>query len=79
MQRVTNINELNSAISLNGKLKRDKNEEVNLEDFADEEIREEIIRDLKIAEGEIERGECIKAEVVFEELRKKYGWDTIWG
>ena len=77
MQRVTNINELNSAISLNGKLKRDKNEEVNLEDFADEEMREEIIRDLKIAEGEIERGECITAEVVFEELRKKYGWDTI--
>lgn len=77
MQRAISINELNNAISLNGKLKRDKNELVKLEDFANKEIREEIIRDLKIAEEEIERGECVKAEVVFEELRKKYGWDTI--
>lgn len=35
---------------------------------------EELIKHLKKAEEEMERGEGIEADIVFKELRQKYGY-----
>lgn len=43
------------------------------EDIIAEEDMQDVMEKLKQAEEEYERGEGIKAEVVFEELREKYG------
>lgn len=38
------------------------------------DLEEEIVQKLKIAEEEIKRGEGIDIDIVFKEMRQKYGY-----
>ena len=48
-----------------------------MEEFNKEMMKKDIINKLKNSEKEIENGEGIDAEVAFEELRLKYGYQQL--
>lgn len=77
MQRVTNLRELEAAISLNGEMVVTKNSRNNvilmsIEEYKKELEKDEIERKLLKAEKQIEEGKTEKATLVFKELEEKY-------
>lgn len=47
---------------------------MNIIDYNKKIWKEDLIKKLKESEEEIEKGEGIEADVVFKELRQKYGY-----
>ena len=79
MQNITNIQELERAISLNGEMVVTKNSKNNVILLSIEEYKkklqdEEIEKKLLKAEKQIDEGKTVKATEVFRELEKKYGF-----
>lgn len=77
MQHVTNIQELEKAINVNGEMIVTKNSKNNVILLSIDEYKkklqdEEIERKLLKAEKQIEEGKTIKATEVFKELEEKY-------
>ena len=79
MQNITNIQELERAINLNGEMVVTKNSENNVILLSIEEYKKKL-QDLEIekkllnAEKQIEEGKTVKATEVFKELEEKYGF-----
>ena len=78
MQNITNIQELERAISLNGEMVVTKNSKNNVILLSIEEYKkklqdEEIEKKLLNAEKQIDEGKTVKATEVFRELEEKYG------
>ena len=78
MQQVTNIQELESAVNLNGEMVVSKNGKNNIIVMSMEEYKKKLMKDkikknLLKAEEDIENGRVRDAEDVFEEWNKKYG------
>ena len=79
MQQVTNIKELETMVNQNGEMVVSKNSRNNIvvmsmEEYKKNNMRNDIIKKLKKSEEEIENGEGIESDVVFKELRQKYGY-----
>ena len=79
MQNITNIQELERAISLNGEMVVTKNSKNNVILLSIEEYKkklqdEEIEKKLLNAEKQIDEGKTVKATEVFRELEEKYGF-----
>lgn len=79
MQNITNIQELERAISLNGEMVVTKNSKNNVVLLSIEEYKkklqdEEIEKKLLNAEKQIDEGKTVKATEVFRELEEKYGF-----
>lgn len=79
MQQVTNIKELETVVNQNGEMVVSKNNRNNIvvmsmEEYKKKLIKNDIIKKLKKSEEEIENGEGIESDVVFKELRQKYGY-----
>ena len=79
MQNITNIQELERAISLNGEMIVTKNSKNNVILLSIEEYKkklqdEEIEKKLLNAEKQIDEGKTVKATEVFRELEEKYGF-----
>ncbi len=79
MQNITNIQELERAISLNGEMVVTKNSKNNMILLSIEEYKkklqdEEIEKKLLNAEKQIDEGKTVKATEVFRELEEKYGF-----
>ncbi len=79
MQLLTNIQEIEKAVNQYGEIvisKNSKNDVIvmSMEEYNQKRIREDIIKKLKQSEKEIEKGEGIESDVMFRELREKYGY-----
>lgn len=79
MQQLRNLQELEIAVNLNGKVIVTKNSKNNVVYMSIEEYRknledEELEQKLLKAEEQIEQGKTVKATEVFEELEEKYGF-----
>ena len=79
MQNITNIQELEKAINLNGEMIVTKNSKNNVILLSIEEYKkklqdEEIEKKLLNAERQIDEGKTVKATEVFKELEEKYGF-----
>ena len=79
MQQVTNIKELETVVNQNGEMVVSKNSRNNIvvmsmEEYKKKLMKNDIIKKLKKSEEEIENGEGIESDVVFKELRQKYGY-----
>lgn len=77
MQQVTNLQELETAVNLNGEMVISKNNRNNMiimsmEEYKKKLLDEEIERKLLKAEKQIEEGKTVKAADVFRELEEKY-------
>lgn len=78
MQRVTNIQELESAVNLNGEMVVSKNSKNNIVIMSMEEYKKKLMKDkieknLLKAEEDIENERVRDAEDVFKEWNSKYG------
>lgn len=78
MQQVTNIQELETAVNLNGEIVVSKNEKNNMVIMSMEEYKKKLMKDkiqknLLKAEEDIKNGKVRDAEDVFKEWNKKYG------
>lgn len=79
MQRVTNLQELETAISQNGEMVVTKNNRNNvivmsIEEYKNKLLEDEVERKLLKAEEQIESGRTVKATEVFKELEEIYGF-----
>lgn len=79
MQRVTNLQELEIAISQNGEMVVTKNNRNNvivmsIEEYKNKLLEDEVERKLLKAEEQIESGRTVKATEVFKELEEIYGF-----
>ena len=79
MQQIISIKEIETAIDQYGEIvvsKNNKNDVIimSMEEYMKKNIKLDIISKLKKSEEEIEKGEGIEADVVFKELRNKYGY-----
>ncbi len=79
MQRVTNLQELETAISQNGEMVVTKNNRNNvivmsIEEYKNKLLEDEVERKLLKAEEQIESGKTVKATEVFKELEEIYGF-----
>lgn len=79
MQQLTNIQEIKTAVNQYGEIVIVKSNKDNvivmsMEEYKKKNMKEDIINKLKESEEEIENGEGIESDVVFEELRHKYGY-----
>ena len=79
MQRVTSLQELETAINQNGEMVIGKNKKNNVIIMSMEEYRNNIfdhetIKKLLKSEEDIEKGRTKKATEVIKELRAKYGF-----
>ena len=79
MQQVTNIKELETVVKQNGEMVVSKDSRNNIvvmsmEEYKKNNMRNDIIKKLKKSEEEIENGEGIESDVVFKELKQKYGY-----
>ncbi len=79
MQKVTNLQELKTAINLNGEMVVTKNKNNNvilmsIEEYKRKLQEDEIAEKLEKAEKQIEEGKTISATEVFKELEEKYGF-----
>ena len=77
MQQVTNIQELESAVNLNGEMVVSKNSKNNIIVMSMEEYKKKLLKDkieksLLKAEEDIENGRVRDAEDVFKEWNTKY-------
>ena len=78
MQQVTNIQELETAVNLNGEMVVSKNSRNNIvvmsmEEYKKKLMKEKIEINLLKAEEDIENGRVRDAEDVFKEWNAKYG------
>ena len=78
MQQVTNIQELETAVKLNGEMVVSKNSRNNIVIMSMEEYKKKLMKDkieknLLKAEEDIENGRVRDAEDVFKEWNAKYG------
>lgn len=78
MQQVTNIQELETAVNLNGEMVVSKNSRNNIIVMSMEEYKKKLMKDkieknLLKAEEDIENGRVRDAEDVFKEWNAKYG------
>ena len=78
MQRVTNIQELESAVNLNGEMVVSKNSKNNIvimsmEGYKKKLMKDKIEKNLLKAEEDIENERVRDAEDVFKEWNSKYG------
>lgn len=79
MQQLTNIQEIETAVNKYGEIvicKNNKNNVIvmSMEEYNRRTMKEDIIKKLKKSEEEIENGEGIESDIVFKELRQKYGY-----
>ncbi len=79
MQRVTNLQELETVISQNGEMVVTKNNRNNvivmsIEEYKNKLEEDEVERKLLKAEEQIESGKTVKATEVFKELEEIYGF-----
>ncbi len=79
MQQLTNIKEIETAVNQYGEIVIIKNNKNNvivmtMEEYKNKNMKEDIIKKLKESEEEIENGEGMESDVVFKELRQKYGY-----
>ena len=79
MQQVTNLKQIEMAISKNGEMVVMKNHKNNvivmsIEEYKNKLVDDEIEKKLVKAEDQIQRGETVKATEVFKELEEKYGF-----
>lgn len=79
MQRVTDLQELETAISQNGEMVVTKNNRNNvivmsIEEYKNKLLEDEVERKLLKAEEQIESGKTVKATEVFKELEEIYGF-----
>ena len=79
MQRVTNLQELETAISQSGEMVVTKNNRNNvivmsIEEYKNKLLEDEVERKLLKAEEQIESGKTVKATEVFKELEEIYGF-----
>lgn len=79
MQRVTNLQELETAISQNGEMVVTKNNRNNvivmsIEEYKNKLLEDEVERKLLKAEEQIESGKTVKATEIFKELEEIYGF-----
>lgn len=79
MQRVTSLQELETAINQNGEMVIGKNKKNNVIIMSMEEYRNNIfdnetVKKLLKSEEDIEKGRTKKATEVIKELRAKYGF-----
>lgn len=79
MQQLKNIEDIEIALNEYGEIvmKKDNKNNVmimSMEEYKEQIMREDIIKKLKKSEEEIEKGEGIPAEILFKELRQKYGY-----
>ncbi len=79
MQQLTNIKEIETAVNQYGEIVIIKNNKNNvivmtMEEYKKKNMKEDIIKKLKESEEEIENGEGMESDVVFKELRQKYGY-----
>ena len=77
MQQVTNLQELETAVNLNGEMVISKNNRNNMiimsmEEYKKKLLDEELERKLLKAEKQIEEGKTVKAADVFRELEEQY-------
>ena len=78
MQQLTNLQELEMAVNLNGEVvvtKNDKNNVIlmSMEEYKKGLIKDKIKNNLIKAEEDIKLGRVRDAEEVFKELNSKYG------
>ncbi|MBQ9297657.1 MAG: type II toxin-antitoxin system Phd/YefM family antitoxin [Clostridia bacterium] len=78
MQRITNIQELETAINQNGELVVSKNSKNNvivmsMEEYRKKILKKEIEEHLLKAEEDIKNGRIKDARLVFKEWKEKYG------
>lgn len=79
MKQVKNIHELETAINQNGEMVVSKNNTNNviimsMEEYKEKKLKKDIIKKLKKSEEEIENGEGIESDIVFKELKQKFGY-----
>ena len=79
MQQAINVKEIETAMNQFGDVVVTKNEKNNvvvmsMEEYKKKHLREDVIEKLKQSEREIENGEGIESDIVFKELRQKYGY-----
>ena len=77
MQQVTNLQELETAINLNGEMVVSKNSKNNvilmsMEEYKKKLLKEKIEKKLLKAEEQIKNGKTVKADEVFKELEEIY-------
>lgn len=78
MQQVTNLQELETAINLNGEMvvsKNNKNDVIimSMDEYKKKMMKDKIERNLLKAEEDIENGRVRDADDVFKEWKAKYG------
>lgn len=78
MQQVTDIQELKTAVNMNGEMVVSKNDRNNIvvmsmEEYQKKLMKEKIEKNLLKAEEDIENGRVRDAEDVFKEWDTKYG------
>lgn len=78
MQQVTNLQELETAINLNGEMvvsKNNKNKVIimSMEEYKKKLLQEKIESNLLKSEEDIKNGNLQDAEEVFEEWKTEYG------
>lgn len=78
MQQVTNLQELETAINLNGEMVVSKNSKnkviiMSMEEYKKKLLQEKIESNLLKSEEDIENGNIQDAEEVFEEWKTEYG------
>ena len=78
MQQITNLQDLESAINLNGEMVVSKNGKNNvivmsMEEYKKKLVKDKIEKNLLKAEEDIENGRVRNAEDVFKEWNAQYG------
>ena len=78
MQQITNLQDLESAINLNGEMVVSKNGKNNvivmsMEEYKKKLVKDKIEKNLLKAEEDIENGRVRNAEDVFKEWNTRYG------
>ena len=78
MQQVTNLQELETAINLNGEMVVSKNSKnhviiMSMEEYKQKLMKNKIEKNLIKAEEDIEKGRVRDAEDIFKDWHAKYG------
>lgn len=78
MQQVTNLKEIENAISINGEMIVSKKNNavivMSIDEYKQKLLDDEIERKLIKADKQIKEGKTIKASEVFKELEELYGF-----
>ena len=78
MQQVTNLQELKTAINLNGEMVVSKNSKnhviiMSMEEYKQKLMKNKIEKNLLKSEEDIEKGNIKDAEDIFKDWHEKYG------